>query len=267
MIVRTLVILLFISLGFASNAQDYDRVSGFMGHRLALSVGGGLGLSSKPQKQSTEYVGDYDEITLNKYWQADLQFAIKPYINLGVRYGGCQTSAIIDDESNNNYYQWGESVGSDREHKLIRVNGRPGIKGTHVGVFVRQFLSNKGALAPIGAYYGAGVNQHTYDYDFSSVVFVSRSHLGLGEVGTRHWLLEDPISSGKYYEYFVELGKVIPFSERLAGDFSVKLAWLHIQNTSSSDDTQLEEMLRDPIRDRIQGFNILNYSFKLAYLL
>lgn len=257
----------FMMLGIQAEAQDYNRVSGYLGHRFALSLGGGMGLGNNLQKQNSDINEEEGNYSLNKYWQADAQFAVKNYLNIGLRYGGCKTSTYIPTSPGLNDFGWGSRINGEYEHELRTVKGSPGITGTHIGLFARSYLSGKGALAPIGTYFGGGINRHTYDFDFSSMVFVTDSDLGFGNRGPKEWVLSEFNTSGTYYEYFMELGKVIPFGEHFAGDFSVKLALLYTENSSTGGDSQITEYLREPIRDRIQGFHILNYSFKLVYLI
>jgi len=181
---KLLMIITLLMLFAAVKAQNYDKISGFLGNRL--SIGGGLSFSPSYESQTPLEADQKSkrELGWNKMWHGDIQYVIGTYSAVGLTLGSQRTSASLEDNSLNSVH-WGEQYNYDSyEHKLVGINGSPDIKDLFYGAYFKRYLFSKGSLAPVGAYIKFGAAIHNYQINFSRIRIISYSNVGFGNYET-----------------------------------------------------------------------------------
>lgn len=247
-------------------AQQKERVSGYLGKRLVIGIGGDISLSKHPQKQSDVAMTSLDGVSFNKAYNAHIEFATSNYFCIGTRVGTLSTSVGFPYGMSSGDVVWSDAYGT---HNLKSIQGTPKIKDLYFGIYGKSFLKKKGALAPIGPYFSFGMNFHNYSVDYSNLSFFAESQSIWGESQSNVFRYQDGSGKIHYNEIFIEFGRAIPFNNRLMIDFSIKSGFLLNNSNESSKNgrSTLEKYLNEETKVRLRGLYYINYSLKLVLLL
>jgi len=266
---KSLILLFLIIQAISLEAQSYRRVSGFQGAKWSLGFGVSTSPSYEPQKMLSE---DFQlkKVRLNVKFTAFTEYTVGNYTNIGLRVGISSTSAYLQVPEGNEI-SWQDDLGP---HYLRDIVGTPGINDQYFGLYLKHFIRNRGALAPIGLFFGGGINVHKFDYDYSLVRLhagrVSNYDFRNGEIDIFSYA--NPNGSAIYPEIFIEAGKVYPLGNHALFELSCKGAFLFTGmgdfNNSGIPTEPLtpETMAKKQIRNRLIYMNVLNYSIKVSGL-
>ncbi|MBI1307402.1 MAG: hypothetical protein GC181_12430 [Bacteroidetes bacterium] len=265
-------------LAFCSGAQKYERVSGYLGKKFLIGGGWFLSPSTQPQTaQESDHVTDYDDPskTLNVMPHFHIEYTLGTYYSIGVAAGKQRTSSRLYIDDLNGYY-WGESFGNGQhEHSLMVITGSPDIHDLWYGIYLKRYLANWGALAPVGAYFKIGINIHNYDIDFRKIRYVTNSYAGFGKYETRYFKHSFDNGTVSIPEIEYCFGKSRPLTRRLIFDYSLGGGFLLTSNSNlngqtnvgSGDGNEAAQAVIGEIKDRLRNGQLLKFSFTLSYLI
>lgn len=220
--IATILVFLIAS----ASAQEYEKVSGYLGKRLLIGFDFKAGPSNEVQTQLDVNSKGTSGLSLNTFLQAKIEYAIGSYKALGVSYTTHSTSAIINEDEYVNGITWGDNVGNssgpwDFEHRITGITGTPLISDQAIGLYYRKFLVLHGAMAPTGTYFQIGAKVHNYTIDFSNVRYHTTSYAGLDKYETLTFGHKQKIAKVQYGELDFAIGKRVPITKRILIDYSV----------------------------------------------
>lgn len=242
-------------------AQQKERVSGYLGNRFVLGVGTEVSLSRHPQRS---YKAAYEDgVTLNKTFLTYVDYAIKRNKTIGFRAGITRTSAgLVED----NFLKYDHSHGGF-DFTVGSVQGSPAIRDFSYGITYKIFKERKGAMAPVGPYFSIGVNRHDYKVDYSNVSYVMYDFAY--NTGNESLIIksDNPIHKFSFYELFFEMGKAKPVRDKLVLDYSMKIGMIHSFEEEEYEPSNLEFSANNAVIDRLRGLCYVNFSLKFGFLL
>jgi hypothetical protein len=236
-----------------------------------MSIGGGFTLSPsyEPQKAVGPEVQSQHKLGFNRMFYLDANYTATSLLAIGAHIGSSRTSMVLDDDRALNGVNWGAQYNwDDHEHELRFIAGSPDIRDRYYGVYIKRFLYSKGALAPVGTYFKAGLTSHNYTIDFSNVRYISYSHLGFDEYDQLQHKHKDSIGTASYTEISMAFGKSIPVVNRVLLDIAME-GGLHAALFKPSADNWRNptELTYDLLRERLARAHYLKFSFGLNFLL
>ena len=248
-------------------AQRYNKVSGYLGKRLAVGINLGISPSRQPQKATTESTQEFNQFTVNRFLSTHLDYATGTYTMLGVSAGFQSTSSRVVDEAYNSLY-WGEQYNWDSyEHRLIGITGSPDIKDLNFGFYLKRFLSQKGAIAPIGSYFKFGAVAHNYSIDLSRVTLISLSQTGFGNEDVLEHKLDPTAAKVSTLEFFGTIGIARPLHDRVLLDLSMGGGYMKPFIDDNTEGHVVSLYVLDQISTRLRRQHIVRFNFGLSFLL
>lgn len=223
---RTKTATLFVLLFVSAYAQEYDKISGYLGKRLLIGVDFKVGPSNETQTQLDANSSSTYGFSLNTFLQGKIEYAVRTYETVGISYTTHSTSSVINDDDYLNGITWGKQVGTssgpyDQEHRVIAITGSPLIQDRAIGLYYRRFLQRRGAMAPTGTYVQLGAKVHNYTIDFSNVRYHSNSYVGFGRYETKVFGHTQKVAKSTYGEVEFAVGKRVPITRRVLIDYSL----------------------------------------------
>lgn len=257
----------------SSTSSAQEKVSGFLGKKLSLSAGINVSPSFQPQKSiaPTEVSSNTGGLGINKMWQANLGYAVGTNWQLGINAGVFNTSSTIDDDDYLNGFNWGVQYNYDSyEHELRQIYGTPAIRSTYYGGSIKWFVPSRGGIAPIGFYFGADVNVHNVEFDFTNVEYLASSNVGFDVYENIRFKHTDPISNAQYVETSIYYGTVVPISERVLLEWRTGAGYFSSVPSQSVDNVWYRESPAEigfeESRKRLARAHIVKFGVSFTYL-
>jgi hypothetical protein len=272
---KLFMITTFLMLFAAVKAQNYEKISGFLGSRL--SIGGGLSFSPSQQPQTPLEADKRSERIFgwNKMWHGDIQYVIGTYNAVGLTFGNQRTSAIVEDNSLNAVY-WGEQYNYDSyEHRLVAISGSPDIKDLFYGAYFKRYLFSKGSMAPVGTYIKIGAVIHNYQINFSRIRIISNSNLGFGNYEILENKFEFDEGEISKLEVLAGIGKTRPIGGRILLDLSMEAGYIGNSGpkevafglVNEKEGNPVAIMIVEQIQSRLSQVNYLKFTIGCTILL
>ncbi|HCS20056.1 MAG TPA: hypothetical protein DIW47_05755 [Bacteroidetes bacterium] len=247
--------------------QNKEKVSGFLGKRIAIGVGADVSLSFQPQKQGMANASP-EKPTFNRIFYAQLEYAVSNYACIGFRGGTSTTSLYLDDYGYSGGVNWKTKF---MEYEFAYAKSTPKLTDRFFAVYGKWFFKSRGALAPVGHYFSGGLAVHNYQLDYSNVIIYGAWYRSSGERELTEFKYKNGvITTAIFPEIFISLGKSIPIGNRLCLDYGLKSGLLLVKTASieakNSGNINLEKFVMYETKQRLRGMYFLNYSIKLSGL-
>lgn len=263
---RVSMLLVLILFGVGLYGQQYRRVSGYLGKRLAIGVGMNISPSTTTQRKTDSE--KENNLSLNKAFQATVEYAFTNSMSWGLKGEWIRTSADFDDH----YYQGGVHWQDDfRLQTLKYIDGRPDITSTGLGLYVKFFRTSRGAMAPIGTYISFGIEAKYIVSDLSGMVFTTDTKIGYSTHRKMEFELDDPVFKDINPLLYVSIGKALPVGNWVLLDYQVNCGIL--LNGYDPDvfiagkHVKLDTYAQQEIKGRMRHLYFMNFSLKLNLML
>lgn len=259
-------VLLFLSVCMCSVSvmgQHYARVSGYLGSRL--TIGGGINVSPSWQPQKSNYTTG---LGANLAFRVSSEFATSSYRSFGLKLETLTTSMVFNETSNYFPIDWN----SDGIYYQLRdIQGRPSLRSSSIGLYVKFFLKRRGALSPVGKYISLGLDICKISGDFSDVTYVVKPSDGFNNLEDIKYKYKNPVISEYSPMCYVAFGNAIPIGRRLLLDYQINgglfLAGINnpVENMNSPE--ILQHYAFSEMEYRFRRVYAINFSLKLNLML
>jgi hypothetical protein len=218
---RRIIIVSLIAFSSLCQAQK-PVVSGYLGKTnygmMKLNTGLRIDHPEKWKKASDVSTSHFDGVNFKSELEVIYGHIFSNRFILEAVVGFNSTSIDINSSYSSSFvYTTSSGYQSDYSYYY----GFPKISDFYTGINTKFYRRKKGALAPIGFYYGLGLNYHTYAVHLNHIVAYQRTGGG-GHTATN-------IDYGKYYFRFIEyngsLGSTSAITDNLILDIGMSIGW------------------------------------------